>query len=150
MILMGPFIGRVRQREGLAFPDDCLIGRTDDSGNVVEGIGYDSFGNNGGSARARYGYTRRERDPDTGVLYYRARFYDPQLGSFISEDPLGFEAEDVNLYAYVGNDPPTYTDASGLERLNYTILPGQPAPPIITNPVRLPDFFSVLINLAIE
>jgi RHS repeat-associated protein len=86
---------------------------TDVNGNVVEQSAYDSFGNSGGSTRTRYGYTGRERDPDTGMLYYRARFYDPQLGRFISEDPAGLMA-DINAYAYVGNDPIQWADPSGL------------------------------------
>ena len=47
------------------------------NGNLIEAVAYDSFGNSSVSARTRYGYTGRERDPDTGLLYYRARFYDP-------------------------------------------------------------------------
>ncbi|MFC5769746.1 RHS repeat-associated core domain-containing protein, partial [Thauera sinica] len=43
----------------------------------------------------------------------RARYYDPGRGRFISEDPLGFAAGDVNFYAYVGNNPVNYTDPSG-------------------------------------
>jgi RHS repeat-associated protein len=86
---------------------------TDGSGTLVETLNYDSFGNNAGSARTRYTYTGRERDPDTGLLYYRARFYDPQLGRFISEDPIGLVGG-INLFAYVFNNPATYTDPSGL------------------------------------
>lgn len=88
---------------------------TDGSGSVVETLAYDSFGNNGGSTRTRYTYTGRERDPDTGLLYYRARFYDPQLGRFISEDPIGFAGGDVNLYGYVWQNPLTARDSSGLD-----------------------------------
>lgn len=61
---------------------------TDATGNVVEQRQYDSFGNSTASALTRYEYTGRERDPDTGLMYYRARWYDPQVGRFISEDPL--------------------------------------------------------------
>ncbi len=85
---------------------------TDASGNLVETEAYDSFGNSVGSARTRYGYTGRERDPDTGLLYYRARFYDPQLGRFISEDPAGFLGG-LNFYGYVANNPLNFTDPTG-------------------------------------
>ncbi len=87
---------------------------TDATGNVVETLGYDSFGNNTGSTRTRYTYTGRERDPDTGLLYYRARFYDPQLGRFISEDPIGF-AGGMNWYEYVGSNPVRRIDPTGLD-----------------------------------
>jgi RHS repeat-associated protein len=89
---------------------------TDATGNVVETLNYDSFGNNAGSALTRYTYTGREQDPDTGLLYYRARFYDPELGRFISEDPIGLKGGN-NLFAYVSNNPARFTDPSGLCQL---------------------------------
>jgi uncharacterized protein RhaS with RHS repeats len=48
-------------------------------------------------------------------MYYRARWYDPQHGRFISEDPIGFEGGDINLYGYVGNHPIDESDPSGLQ-----------------------------------
>jgi len=60
------------------------------------------------------GFTARERDDETRLYYYRARYYDPQLGRFISEDPIGL-AGGPNVYAYVGNNPINNTDPSGLE-----------------------------------
>ena len=45
---------------------------------------------------------------------YRARYYDPQIGRFISEDPIGFGGGGTNLYAYVGNDPVNKIDLMGL------------------------------------
>lgn len=57
-------------------------------------------------------YTGREYD-GTGLYYYRARYYDPYVGRFISEDPMGFDAGDVNFYAYVGNNPINANDPSG-------------------------------------
>ena len=59
------------------------------TGKLVERITYDGYGNSSGSTRTRYGFTGREGDALTGLFYYRARFYDPQLGRFISEDPIG-------------------------------------------------------------
>ncbi|NLX96622.1 MAG: hypothetical protein GXY83_10635 [Rhodopirellula sp.] len=47
--------------------------------------------------------------------YHRARYYHPALGKFLSEDPLGFEAGDMNLSRYVGNFVTAMTDPSGLE-----------------------------------
>jgi len=61
------------------------------------------------------------------------------MGRFISEDPIGFAGRDLNSYGYVGNNPTNYRDPSGLERLNYVLKPGKPAPPIRTNPV--PDIW---------
>jgi RHS repeat-associated protein len=61
----------------------------------------------------RFGYTGREQDGETGLDYYRARYYDASNGRFISEDPIGFEAEDTNFYRYVGNNSVNLTDSSG-------------------------------------
>jgi RHS repeat-associated protein len=91
------------------------VGLTDASGNLTESIGYDSFGNHVVSTNTRYTYTGRERDPDTGLMYYRARFYDPQVGRFLSEDPLGFGGGDINLYGYVWQSPLRSRDPLGLD-----------------------------------
>ena len=60
-----------------------------------------------------YRYTGREYDADTGLYYYRSRWYDPEVGRFISEDPIGFAGGDINLYGYVWNNPQSWTDPSG-------------------------------------
>jgi len=80
---------------------------------LVERETYDAYGNTAGSAKTRYSYTGREHESLTGLMYYRAGFYDPQLGRFISEDPLGFRGGDVNIYAYVGNNPTNLADPTG-------------------------------------
>ena len=64
-------------------------GLTNSNGGIVERVTYDAYGNSTGTSLTRYDYTGRERDPDTGLIYYRARWYDPQVGRFISEDPIG-------------------------------------------------------------
>jgi RHS repeat-associated protein len=89
---------------------------TGTTGKLVERITYDAYGNSTGSTRTRYGYTGRERDQLTGLLYYRARFYDPQLGRFISEDPIGFDGDDVNLFGYVEADPINFSDPLGTQK----------------------------------
>ena len=90
---------------------------TDSKGALVERETYDAYGNSIGSMRTRYGYTGRERDSLTGLMYYRARFYDPQLGRFISEDPIGLTGG-INSFAYVSNNPQNRTDPSGLYEID--------------------------------
>ena len=51
-------------------------------------------------------------DPETGLYYYRARYYSPKLGRFLQTDPIGTK-DDLNLYAYVYNDSIDRTDPSG-------------------------------------
>jgi RHS repeat-associated protein len=91
------------------------IALTDTNGGVAERQSYESFGASSGSSLTRYGYTGRETDEATGLMYYRARWYDPQQSRFIAEDPIGFQGGDVNLYAYVGNNPVNGTDPMGLQ-----------------------------------
>ncbi len=68
-----------------------------------------------GSADAEeISYTGRERESEFNLYYYRARYYDPMTGRFMSRDPLGLAAGDVNLYRYVGNNPVNWRDAFGL------------------------------------
>jgi RHS repeat-associated protein len=59
-------------------------------------------------------YTARESDSKTGLYYYRARYYDPTAGRFLSEDRLRFKSGDVNFYAYVGDNPINAADPLGL------------------------------------
>lgn len=61
----------------------------------------------------RYIYTGREYDPETGLYYYRARYYHPDLGRFLSRDPLLFDSGDANLYAYCRDNPLVNTDPGG-------------------------------------
>jgi RHS repeat-associated protein len=61
-----------------------------------------------------YGYTGREIDAESGFNYYRARYYSPEIGRFISEDPIDFAGDDLNLYKYTMNNPVLYNDPTGL------------------------------------
>ena len=93
------------------------VALTDSAGNVVERRGYEPFGDSAGSAFTRHDFTGRERDAQTGLIYYRARWYDPAQGRFLSEDPAGF-AGGLNKYAYVSNNPVSKTDPLGLYELD--------------------------------
>jgi RHS repeat-associated protein len=87
---------------------------TNSLGAAIAHINYDSFGNSGSNPLTRYGYTGREFDSDTGLYYYRARWYDSQVGRFISEDPIGLNGGGTNLYGYVHNNPINSYDPTGL------------------------------------
>src|SRR5947207_672750 len=119
--LNGPGIdNKIRQTDAngnLYYVSDHLgstTALTDQNGNVIEQQTYDSFGNGTGSSLTRYTYTGREFDADTGLYYYRARWYDPQVGRFISEDPIGLFGG-INSYTYVENDPIANVDPEGLK-----------------------------------
>jgi RHS repeat-associated protein len=87
---------------------------TDSNGGVVEREQYAPFGATPGSSLTRYGFTGRELDASTGLMYYRSRWYDPQQGRFIREDPAGYEAG-LNLYKYADDSPVRFSDPFGLQ-----------------------------------
>lgn len=82
-------------------------GTVNAGGTFSPGGVLDSFGGPSGD------FTGREYDNFTGLYYYRARMYDPELGRFISEDPIGFYGG-INLYSYVENQPQRFADPFGL------------------------------------
>ncbi|MBI3902774.1 MAG: RHS repeat-associated core domain-containing protein [Nitrosomonadales bacterium] len=81
-----------------------VVATTDASGNLNAAQLYDAWGNPYQTAQlnsiAQYGYTGREPD-GTGLVYYRARYYDPMVGRFAQRDPIGLRGG-LNRYAYVG------------------------------------------------
>ncbi|MFM8583914.1 MAG: RHS repeat-associated core domain-containing protein, partial [Planctomycetaceae bacterium] len=85
---------------------------------LVNHIQYDTFGQllsqTNPTQTPWFGYTGREWDAAAGLSYYRARWYDPRAGRFISEDPLSFAAGDINLNRYVGNGATLWVDPSGM------------------------------------
>ena len=93
----------------------CVVAITDQNKRVVQSYEYGSFGMLKPSLKSanNYTYTGREWDKETGLYYYRARYYDPMEGRFISKDPIEFGGG-INQYAYVENNPMNWTDPSGL------------------------------------
>jgi RHS repeat-associated protein len=106
-----------------------------DSGTLQTEYSYEPFGAvaaSGSSSSNEFRYTGRE-DDGTGLYYYRARYYHPALQRFISEDPIGFAAGDVNLYAYVANAPLDFSDPSGMS-LADAAIPGYCQDPTYISP----------------
>jgi RHS repeat-associated protein len=99
------------------------------NGNEVARFEYDAFGNPLAATglrpdlAGRFGFSGREWDAETGLLHLRARYYDPELGRFISEDPVGYEGGDFNLYRYALNRPLHLKDPTGtVTAIEYTVL----------------------------
>jgi RHS repeat-associated protein len=85
---------------------------------------YEPFGNmaaTGESNTNPFEFTGRESD-GTGLYYYRARYYHPGLQRFISEDPIGYAAGDINLFAYAGNSATNFRDPSGKEFVSMAVV----------------------------
>ena len=88
---------------------------TDASGAVAKAYAYDTHGNiveQTGTIETPYAYTGRELDSETGLYYYRSRYYDPRMGRFLQKDSIGLYGG-INLYAYVYNNVATLKDPSG-------------------------------------
>jgi RHS repeat-associated protein len=115
-------LARVDASDGsvLYYHQDLLgsvIALTNSSGVVVTQYNYSPFGHTeviGTDIDQPFRFTGREWDAETGLYYYRARYYSPDMRRFISEDPIRFEGGDVNFYAYVGGNPVNFSDPLGL------------------------------------
>ena len=86
------------------------------AGALANSYTYDSFGRLTGSTGTLinpYQYTGRDIDGETGLSYFRMRYYDPSVGRFLSEDPIRFLGG-ADFFAYVGNNPTNFTDWLGL------------------------------------
>ena len=85
-----------------------------DSATNVDHVEYDSFGKRMDTTAidAAFSWTGRYRDSLTGLQYNNARWYDPAVGGWLSEDIIW---DGANKYSYVGNMPTAYVDPSGLE-----------------------------------
>ena len=92
------------------------VALTDSNGNSDVQYSYGPYGSLSvtGSTTNSYDYTGRESD-GLGLHYYRARYYNPTTGRFISEDPTGL-AGGINLYAYAGDNPLDFRDPFGLDK----------------------------------
>jgi RHS repeat-associated protein len=94
------------------------IGITDNSWTIITEYIYDSFWNFTQSWTDLWYnrmFTGRDYDKEIGLYYLRARYYSSNLWRFISRDPIDI-SDDVNLYAYVGNNPVMFVDLMGLEK----------------------------------
>ncbi|MBI9019938.1 MAG: RHS repeat-associated core domain-containing protein [Verrucomicrobia bacterium] len=96
----------------------------DSFGNIVESYSYDAWGcptilNSTGTELTesaignRYMFQGREHDSATGLYYFRARWYDPVTGRWLSKDPIGISGG-LNQYVFCGNNPVNFVDPMGL------------------------------------
>ncbi len=101
-----------------------VVGLTNGAGVLVASYRYDPWGNllaAGGinpNLTNPFRFVGREWDADSGLYYMRGRYYDPDLGRFISRDPLRLTMPAGNHYAYAANNPANASDPMGLDVAN--------------------------------
>ncbi len=90
---------------------------TDQDGRVVWRKSYTPYGQPiGPAAPNEPGYTGKFEEPDLGIQYFGARWYDPRIGRFLGIDPAGFDPQNpqsFNRYAYANNNPYGFVDPDG-------------------------------------
>lgn len=90
------------------------IANSDSSGNITQRYYYQPFGKNINISTDDIGYTGHKFDADLGLNYMQARYYDPDVGRFYSNDPVGFkDIHSFNRYTYANNNPYKYIDPDG-------------------------------------
>jgi RHS repeat-associated protein len=99
-----------------------IIALTDSGGALTTQYTFEPFGQTTqtGSATSNLSqFTSREND-NTGLYFFRGRYYSPTIQRFISEDPVGLGGGDTNFYSYTGNDPINFTDPFGHQMIGVT------------------------------
>ncbi|MDU0352996.1 RHS repeat-associated core domain-containing protein [Paraglaciecola aquimarina] len=89
------------------------------AGTVTDRMHYQPFGESIETPKDDVGYTGHKFDTDLGLSYMQARYYDPVIGRFYSNDPVGYigTVDSFNRYSYVANNPYRYTDPTGMSKL---------------------------------
>jgi RHS repeat-associated protein len=131
-----------------------VVALSDSAGDTVQTYEYSVYGQVAAEDPCHpnpYMFTGRRFDIETGLYYYRARYYNPYIGRFLQTDPVGYDAG-INWYMYCANNPVGLVDPSGMilqSTGRIFISPGAFTPSYVGIPFTQRDSnFGVLIDLA--
>lgn len=117
------------EADGLA----SITSLTSNVGALAQTYAFDSFGKQtaaSGSITNPFQYTSQAFDPETALSCYRARYYDPNVGRFLNEDPIGFDGS-ADFYAYTDNNPVNWMDPLVLDKVQVCCRPLRFAKPLL-------------------
>jgi RHS repeat-associated protein len=123
-LMAGLLLGLAAQAGTVTYYHNDLAGSpvvaTNAAGQVIWRESYRPYGertvNSAASSSNKVWFTSRRQDPETGLVYMGARYYDPVVGRFVSTDPVLFDEKNLhsfNRYAYANNNPYRYVDPDG-------------------------------------
>ena len=109
----GATVSASLRRYYFADQQGSVVATSDSAGNETQLNTYDPYGVPASGNTSRFQYTGQIYLPDLMQYYFKARIYNPRIGRFLQTDPIGYK-DDIDFYAYVGNDPMNRVDPLGL------------------------------------
>ena len=131
-----------------------VVAESDAYGEVVTRYHYRPYGKTDTPQDDSPGYTGHVFDDDLGLSYMKARYYDPEIGRFYSNDPAGFSTGNpfsFNRYAYANNNPYKFVDPDGRDAIKITyvgyLVNTEVKIPFTNTEIHIPAYHSAVISV---